>query len=620
MDNDIIIKIGSFSRDKRIYDEEYDEKHMHENILKLFAIISLKKEQCTRCENESYGIFGGLCNKCISNDDYELAVLSIDKIMEHGLKYKNCFLFDFDSVCAHNEKLINNYEPIISIKKSILNSIRRNIVSDRVSKITSFFGTHFLFFLRANFNEIILEGIDFIFDIVSIKPIITFKIEPLDKKYPCFIVQINYNYNEKFTIHTKMYILTYNTKCIESEINYINMYGHFNKVKTYAIYSHMANNRMKKISYYAFINTVNSNKINCVEHEYLQFVKTCHNLREDIENYNMLSHWDLKKKIKKIFIPHVYEYGTYCTEYQKIWGKLYFDIFGTNMSDIDSHFELLSILDIFVRKYFTLKSKTCYVCFQNINLSILGRCTNCIIKDTKNIILVDIEHDIAIILKFLHNTTYNRKFVIVVNKIIEEIGMNYDSQHIIRDNFNKSYMSIQCDILKAIVWEYCCFHCEFSGMIHQDCTSNMKYQDCTSNMKYQDCTSNMKYQDCNFNINFTHIKNWNNIFSILFLENTFFKDNNIKILREIKLTVINRFFDFMCIMNENIFLVEIDDESHDNKHNKGNDEYKNNIANIHGLHLFRVNIKNLPSDKSAVTTYIHECIELLCIEIKQLFL
>lgn len=132
MDEKITIKIGSFTKKEKKCDENEieDQIAIRTNVISLFRIISLKKDKCTECSSESYRIFGGLCNNCIDENYYKSLVLDIDEIMMNNFYDRRYFLFVFDCEYMKNEKCVNSdiNDPIIAIKKSILYSIRRNIV------------------------------------------------------------------------------------------------------------------------------------------------------------------------------------------------------------------------------------------------------------------------------------------------------------------------------------------------------------------------------------------------------------------------------------------------------------------------------------------------------------
>ena len=66
------------------------------NILKIFEIISLKRGICEECNVETYYLFGGVCNKCITFDNYISNIETINDIIFNTDNIVD-FLRTFDS-------------------------------------------------------------------------------------------------------------------------------------------------------------------------------------------------------------------------------------------------------------------------------------------------------------------------------------------------------------------------------------------------------------------------------------------------------------------------------------------------------------------------------------------
>jgi hypothetical protein len=575
-----------------------DEDDHFEQVTKLFDTMSLKINDCVCCNKKSCKLFGGFCNHCITPDHYFFNIRVVDNIISDYIN-DAVFLDLFDSIfynlIADIKHCDYDYIPIILyIKVCILRCARNILISKSKKKVEKFFGIYFYYFLKLEKNMFVPDILYNLLELFNINVNITTSVTILESDTPCFLISIVSLFQNDFSITSNIYFFTDHTDKFRkiycgTKNNFIDLsrYNYFIDTQSMLCFKL----KFQRIIMDTFQKQIYDNNIHYKPDSKLGLlIDYCKIMNKDMDD-DLLGKSRRFDTIKMANIRHSYNHpGSKYKDYNSLWGNLYFTLTKTEKNTVmpksDIVFIFLVRLESFIRKYFPVRPYRCYSCSKNIGVCVLGNCDKCIFNVRNSIynnILIEFGH----LLSDVKEIPFGDFFPEILRSLIR--GLKTSSK--IRksdayDHLQCSHLFLQLRILKIIFFNYVSYH-------GKNYLINVKNISITKK-------------------NIKSVMSWNNLFTLMFHNSPFFRENSVMMFREIPISNQNRYFDFLIVVNNHTLLVEIDDPSHNNYYANINDNHKNNLASFQNIPLYRIDLRKIPKSNIDLEFFIIQHIENFC--------
>jgi hypothetical protein len=574
-DNNVIV-IGNFKSHNNV-----NEEVLRTKFLSLYNMFSFGIVRCNKCKEESYRVFGNICIFCckvykIYSNIYNHIrpiVLDIRSYTDtQSTLYKKIYeeyVFKTDDIEDYTQKLICMVKQHI-FKRFLFSAKNEPVDPDIILFILLQYNVYFfipkylMHFISCGSSHIDVKFTYRLFD--QLKLYIEIKIDAF--------------YDDLLVASSKIYIVSGML---------LSLFGSLLNNNNYVLISNTRKHNPALIcKLESFVYDDIAQQICLFESDIIQKQDNVFNFfayRECLRNFIYEENRILQKVSDYIYDKTIKVYkNTHCfiQGYDDIWACEYFKSF--DISD-RLYFNIFVKISLFIEKYFSLNRKTCRKCNKKIVSHLYGKCIKCYVDKkllTNRNTLADGSFksdflDISLLISDIDvcNFKLYNIFCSVIRKIINKIKMIYDGNY-----------DIHLYVLN--------FHVKKHIKILQDlniiCNRNKSCQ------LYKFCYT------------------WNDIFSLLILESNFFKENNIIIFREKQISCKTKYFDFLCIMDNVVFAIEIDDKSHNNYITICNDIEKNNIACQMDVKLIRIKIdefsKKFPSYNELLDKFDHMCLQI----------
>lgn len=563
---DFAVTVGSYKK----------YKSFDNNIIqKLINYYNINKSQCSKCKLYSYAVFDAECIICEKiwkkYSKYEQIIKNISDDINNckGYRQKLNKLVNDMSKNYNNEQDIN-----MSFNDSIIHHIKIHCLIKTIIGIIN----------KKSITEISL----ILFDprILSLFYLDNDKLCYFDDELIMHdAIFIKSPYCEKFFIYLKCFI---NTKIKYFALFFCNldifnihndqftkkniMVNKIHIKKPHFTYSFMTENHV-----YKFINLIQE-KILITLFDSLIALRGVNDKNKIVKQKNILGNIIDYDYVKSNDI--IYKINDKCFELN--WFSHYINIFHCiydehrdlylntiteEYVDNDIYYSFSCLIDIFFSKYHSISSK-CIFC--NNENSIYGSCIDCLSFPNK--LKYDYFDDLTKIYNLFKDENYSEYTSTYIDQLIISNKDRYHDNLFIL-NRNSKLIKRQNNILYSILYSYLNKHGKYKS-----------YRKSANVYLIKSAIDG--------NVNFPRIIA-NDIFELFMFNNKIYEKYNITFYkREVKISDVNRFYDFLFIVkqNDNIFKIalEIDDKSHIKR--KYYDILKDDICFNVGVELIRINI------------------------------
>jgi hypothetical protein len=408
-----------------IFLSENENDNIPEQLLKLFDIISSGREKCNCCEFETYYLFGGFCNNCLTSDIYFYNVKMVENIIFYYIDNGDDFLDFFDLELYKHIVIIKNsnnnvVDMIIYIKICILQCIRKNVLEKKKNKVKNIFGSHFYFYLNMASGDLISDRVYNILNLTDTSVNISTRITLIEEFTPCFCVSIIGIFDSLFSVTIDIYFFTdhitkLRRKYCGIDNNFIDLSSSFTRVISsqglmcfkLKLQSVITDALIKKLCYSRETYTSDNNLGTLMDY--------CKSIQRDMNDELMEKSLSFNTAIRNI-TPHSYEFlGMNYVDYSSLWGKFYFILSKPEKKTItlthDTNFIFL------IGKYCPVRPVRCIYCSKNIDVCVLGNCNDCIFN-VWDIIDKNILDDYKCLLRMIKKTNPDMIFVRIIQTLI----------------------------------------------------------------------------------------------------------------------------------------------------------------------------------------------------------
>lgn len=540
---DFLIVIGS-RKTYRKRDNAYDLISLRKCVGSIYDIFSFGENMCVVCKKTSFRVFGGYCNKCINYCNYLMFYHDISDVIGALDSDYWCYIETIQQDYIFDDTGIDNFS------SKLLTTIKQRVFNDILSSAAqniSFILLNSILYAFLHFDEawIIPLELDYIFDF-DIKKDVRYAMS--DHISSCFEIILDV-YVNGVTFSSIIYVLSSSGQNHRKSNKVNNKNSIIFSDKSHNLSKGCVRGLFRRFRSFIFDDIVK--KISGHDFKDCEMKKYNRMLNEFLhEKYSLLHQESIvfrSKALRFNDIMHVFD------GYGKIWGPVYFSFFDLSER---TFFNIFVRLDIFIEKYFSLRRRQCSECGKRIEIHLFGRCLECLMDDFYEYTAL-IEKEYSAIRLLVIDARHDIRFVEVLDKVSKKIRayVRHDNSEIssyMRAAFLRTHIRVIKDIDDAYRNGY-----NFSSKI---------------------CIT---------------YYTWNEIFSLMMLESSYFKDRGILIMREKRISVNVKRYDFLCVLNDKSFLIEIDDASHYMKSAIENDTEKDHIAKQMNIRLIRIDVADI---------------------------
>jgi hypothetical protein len=405
------ITFGSFNKNTQEHSKSIDN---YDKFKKLFAFAdNTHNISCELCHNKC--IFGSFCINCLNYQKYKY---TCNMIAKAATNIDHCFAvtikkLQIDITCCIIE----------SIKVKIYNEIIKAIQQERPKVAYFWLNNSFYVLLHFSNDDIIPDGLKSLLENILGKHEYAL--------YHCVMSTPNFCLRFQFVLRIGEYMFMTNTY-VTTDSHNVNTNDNekvttsdLNEENTVVISingqptKHYIENWGNKLKEYIFDNIVKkvcATRVqkNITEANLSLFIKRCQDLTpQNITSKSKVIHYS---KLNPCI---------YFKNYERIWGKLYFDSYdGVECVDYNNtHFKVLTELYLFFKRYYSFEKKRCVKCDSIENVLMINNCFKCLRK-SKNNISDKMQKYFCNVLLFIQYTMYDDKFVNLILLMIDDLNNN----------------------------------------------------------------------------------------------------------------------------------------------------------------------------------------------------